>query len=202
VKLFKSLKDAKAAKHEVTHLKLSLKGEFPLDILELPELRELYLDGNCPSIPCLSNLARLELISLTISTIEKGVEELLKLPRLKNLKLIGTRLSDFRIPSSDEISPLHSLTLKDCSLESLPKEIARLGLLSEINLDSNDLKDLPLEFQDLHFLKRLNLDKNKLTAFPAVLSKMKSLKHLSLDGNPFSEEEKARIQRQHFLTIH
>ncbi len=202
MKLFKSLKSALAAKDEATHLKLTLKGDFPQEILSLHSLRELYLDGECQEIPSLKSLSQLELISLTLNQINAGLESLMSLPRLKNLKLIGVRIEDFTLPEVSELSPLHSLTLKECALNSLPKAIGKLGLLTEMNLAGNSLSELPSEFKNLHYLKRLNLDSNAFANFPEVLSGMKSLKHLSLDGNPFSEEEKARIQRYHHLTIH
>lgn len=202
MKLYKSLKTALASPGEVTHLKLSLTGEMPLEILDLKNLRELYLDGDCPVIPSLLNLSTLELISMTIPKIKDGLSGLLKLPRLKNLKLIGTDIEHFQIPQNSELSPLQSLTIKDCGLKALPPEIGRLGLLGEMNLDSNALEDLPSEFKYLHHLKRLNLDRNKLASFPSILTEMKSLKHLSLDNNLFSDEEKARIQRNYHLTVH
>lgn len=202
MKLFKSLKAALAAKDEVTHLKLTLSGIFPGEVLELKELREIYLDGECSAIPSLRPLTDLQLISLTLPTIKTGLHEILMLPRLKNLKIIGAIIDEFTVPQITELAPLQSLTIKDCELKTLPGGISRLGLLSEINLDSNSLSDLPQEFKNLHHLKRLNLDRNAFQIFPSVLTQMNSLKHLSMDGNPFSEDEKARIQRHHHLTIH
>lgn len=202
MKLFKSLKSALSARQEVTHLKLTLKGEFPGEILSLSELRELYLDGDSPSIPDLSSLAHLELLSLSGTGMESNVSALLKLPRLKNLKLIGMELSDISVQGVSELSPLVSLTIKSCALTELPASIGRFGLITEMNLDGNALSDLPREFKNLSFLKRLNLDHNRFERFPSVLGEIPSLKHLSLDGNLFDEDEKARIQRQHHLTIH
>jgi Leucine-rich repeat (LRR) protein len=52
---------------------------------------------------------------------------------------------------------------------------------------------------DLIRLKRLNLDQNQFSLFPDIIGKMSSLSHLSIDGNAFSEDEKARIQRQYHI---
>lgn len=202
MKLYKSIKTALAAKEEVTHLKLTLSGELPVEIQDLKNLKEIYLDGNCSSISALNSLSRLELISMTLPRLCEGLKEILKLPRLKNLKLIGAEIENFEIPLDSELSPLQSLTVKDCSLKELPQAVGKLSLLTEMNLDSNELTDLPEGFKNLRHLKRLNLDRNKLNLFPPILSELKSLKHLSLDGNPFSDEEKARIQRLYHLTVH
>lgn len=202
MKLFKSLKSALSNKDEVTHLKLTLKVEFPKEIFQFQNLRELYLDGECEMIPKLTPLKRLELLALTSMNFKEGLEEVLCHPHLRNLKLIGLKLPEFSIPSLSELSPLLSLTLKECGLREISPAIARFHLLSELNLDGNLLSKLPNEFKSLHFLKRLNLDRNDFKTFPSVLSELNSLKHVSLDGNSFDEEEKARIQREYHLTVH
>jgi Leucine-rich repeat (LRR) protein len=70
-----------------------------------------------------------------------------------------------------------------------------------MNLSGNQLSSLPFGFGQLKNLRRLNLDLNQFYKFPNLITSLPSLHHLSIDDNPFSDEEKARIQRVFHLHL-
>lgn len=203
MKLYRTLKTALAHSHEVRSLKITVDGDFPQELLGLPHLQELYLEGALTSFP--SSLQHewkeLETLSLKVTGFDGDLRSLLQLPRLKNLKLIETELKQLLLPLGIH-SPLRFLTLKSCQLKKLPEEFNQFTHLEELNLSGNCLQDLPAGIADLVSLKRMNLDSNHFEIYPAPLTRLPQLRHLSLDSNLFSEAEKARIQRQYHLTIH
>lgn len=176
MKLYKDLGKALKAKKEVQYLMLTLKDSaFPEELLELTELREL---------------------SFKAPAFSGDLSRLFNLPHLANLKIIDTPLTYFYLPLGHVLSPLKSLTIKDCDLLKLPEEFSQLTELTDLNLSGNKLEVLPYSFVDLNYLKRLNLDKNNFKVFPDLIKNMTALSHLSFDLNPFPEEEKARIHRE------
>lgn len=198
MKLYKNLGMASKDREEVQALKISVKGEvFPEDILNYPNLGELYLEGHCTkfpaSCPCWE---KLKVLSIKWPKFDGDLSSIFKLPQLENLKIIETPLSSFILPLGHAAAPIKSLTIKDCGLKSLPEEISMLWQLSELNISGNNLAKLPFAFTELKNLKRLNLDSNKFSQFPDSIKKMPNLSHLSIDNNDFSDEEKERIQRE------
>jgi Leucine-rich repeat (LRR) protein len=183
---------------EVRVLKLNIKTEiFPEDMLDYPNLEELYLEGNCKTFPQNAPFWNsLRVLSIKWPNFDGDLSSIFKLPKLENLKIIETPLKSFILPLGHAPAPVKSLTIKDCSLLALPEEISMLPLLNEMNLSGNELIRLPVSFVELKNLKRLNLDKNHFEAFPDFIKKMSKLTHLSIDGNKFPEEEKERIQRE------
>lgn len=198
MKLYKSLKSASIQRDDVRALKLNLTDEtLPLELFHFQHLEELYLDGNCRSIPQdLSAWSNLKVLSIKFPNFSGELSSLFNLPRLENLKIIETPFKQFLLPLGHSASPLKSLTIKNCGLTRLPEEISMLGHLTDLNLSGNHLSSLPNLFIDLINLKRLNLDQNHFQIFPDPLKKMKKLIHLSIDQNRFSEEERERIQRE------
>lgn len=198
MKLYKDLNAASRDREEVTALKINVKGEiFPEEILSYPNLRELFLEGNCRAFPSDAPLwENLKVLSIKWPNFNGDLSSLFKLKNLENLKIIETPITSFLLPLGQAPAPIKSLTIKDCAMKVLPEEISMLWQLQEMNLSGNELKELPKSFIDLKFLKRLNLDHNKFSLFPDAIKKIPSLSHLSIDYNDFSEDEKARIQRE------
>jgi leucine-rich repeat protein SHOC2 len=198
MKLYKNLGTASTDRQKVQALKISVKGEeFPEDILNYPNLGELYLEGNCRKFPSsCPGWEKLKVLSIKWPNFDGDLSSIFKLPYLENLKIIETPLTSFILPLGHAAAPIKSLTIKDCGLKSLPEEISMLWRLSELNISGNDITKLPYAFIDLRNLKRLNLDRNKFSTFPDSIKKMPALAHLSIDNNAFREEEKERIQRQ------
>jgi Leucine-rich repeat (LRR) protein len=198
MKIYKNLETANKDREEVQALKISIKGEdFPQEILDFPNLGELYLEGNCKRFPVHApGWSRLKVLSIKWPNFDGDLSSIFKLPSLENLKIIETPLSTFILPLGLAPAPIKSLTIKDCGLKALPEEISMLWQLYEMNLSGNNLSRIPFSFVDLKNLKRLNLDSNKFEIFPDDIKKMTNLSHLSIDNNAFPEEEKERIQRE------
>ncbi|WP_408096926.1 leucine-rich repeat domain-containing protein [Peredibacter sp. HCB2-198] len=197
MKLYKNLSSASQAREDVTALKISVKGEeFPSELLDFPNLEELYLEGNCKKFPDTGiTWEKLKILSIKWPGFTGDLSSLFRLPRLENLKIIETPLKTFLLPLGNAPAPIKSLTIKDCGLKSLPEEMGMLQSLSEANFSGNNLSALPHGLLDLKFLKRLNLDHNQFQIFPDLIKKMPNLSHLSIDHNPFPDDEKDRIQR-------
>lgn len=195
MKVYKGLSNNK---EEVKILKINIKSEqFPEEILDYPNLGELYLEGNCRAFPTDAPLwGKLKVLSIKWPNFNGDLSSVFKLPNLENLKIIETPLKTFILPLGHSAAPIKSLTIKDCALKALPEEISMLIYLYEMNLSGNELQKLPHSFIELKNLKRLNLDKNHFNLFPDPIKEMKKLTHLSIDGNLFPEEEKERIQRE------
>lgn len=203
MKLYKSLEDATKETQNVLALKVSVKSDEFLDqLLQFENLEELYLDGICRNFPRnIPGWKKLKILSIKWPAFSGDLSGLFTLPALENLKIIETPLKTFLLPLGHAAAPLKSLTVKDCGLESLPEELSMLQKITDMNLSGNALKKLPASFESLKLLKRLNLDGNQFQEFPTAIKKMTALSHLSIDGNLFSDEEKARIQREHNIWV-
>lgn len=204
MKLYKNLGTANKDREEVQALKISVKGDdFPQEILDFPNLGELYLEGNCKKFPTSApGWSKLKVLSIKWPMFTGDLSSVFNLPNLENLKIIETPLTSFILPLGHAASPLKSLTIKDCGMKMLPEEISMLWQLTELNLSGNGLTKLPFSFIDLRNLRRLNLDSNNFSTFPDDIKKMTALSHLSIDNNKFPEEEKERIQREFHITPH
>jgi Leucine rich repeat len=202
MKLYKTLKSALEEPEEVEALKITLTSkEFPPEIFFFENLEEIYLDGACEVFPKIGTpWKRVKVLSIKFPQFQGDLSALFNLPTLENLKILETPQKRIILPLGHLTSKIKSLTLKNCSLESLPEEFSMLSELTELNLSGNALTALPHSFVDLKKLKRLNLDSNSFEKFPDLIKKMPALSHLSIDLNKFSEEEKARIQREFFIT--
>lgn len=201
MKLYKNLGQASKDRTEVQALKINVKGEvFPPEILDFPNLGELYLEGNCRKFPVDAPVwENLKVLSIKWPNFNGDLSSIFKLPSLENLKIIETPLTTFLLPMGRAPAPIKSLTIKDCGLKNLPEEISMLWQLTEINLSGNKLSKLPKSFIDLKNLRRLNLDNNEFSLFPDDIKKMPALGHLSIDHNLFPEEEKERVQREYHI---
>ncbi len=203
MKMYKSLSLANQERDSVEALKLNIQGtEFPEELLNFPQLRELYLEGNCQSFPEIKNAwNKLRILTIMWPGFTGDLSAIFSLPEITNIKIIETPLKRFLLPLGLTSRTLTSLTAKNGSMLNLPEEISMLAELTELNLSGNELSRLPLSFPELKKLRRLNLDGNKFSKFPDLVKSMPNLGHLSIDGNPFSEEEKERIQRSYHLWL-
>ncbi|CAM9250870.1 unnamed protein product [Scytosiphon promiscuus] len=115
--------------------------------------------------------------------------------KLKGLRLDSNDFSDvtiaFRHTWQDLDKVTHSvslcnltvLSLKSCKLRQLGEDMAELGCLRELYLESNYILALPETFIRLRALEVLNMQKNRLQDCPDGIGSLSRLKHLELDGN-------------------
>ena len=202
MKLYKNLKQALKEREQVEALKITIKEkDFPQEILNFTNLKELYLESSCQDFPrAMPSWQSLRIVSFKLPDFTGDLSDLLSLPQLENLKIIETPLKSFLLPLGHAKAPLKSLTIKDCELERLPEELSMLNRLIEMNLSGNKLSALPVSMVDLKQLKRLNLDGNHFEQFPDIIKRMPHLAHLSIDHNKFDDEERARIQREYNIS--
>lgn len=198
MKLYKNLSTAIKERESVEALKITLSDkEFPAELLMFTNLRELYLEGGTENFPRIGHpWEKLRVLSIKWPSFKGDISGVFALPSLENVKIIETPLARLTFPLGQINAPLKSLTLKSCGLRNLPEEFSMLTNIEELNLSGNDLSELPLSFPALKKLRRLNLDSNNFEKFPDLIKGMRNLSHLSIDGNKFSDEEKARIQRE------
>lgn len=202
MKLYKNIESASKSRNDVEVLKINVKAEdFPIEILDFPNLTELFLEGSCKKFPVITpGWEKLKVLSIKWPNFDGDLSAIFKLPQLENLKIIETPLNTFILPLGHSSAPIKSLSIKNCHLNLLPEEFSILNNLYELNLSGNNLSRLPSSFIELTNLKRLNLDYNKFSHFPDFIKKMKHLSHLSIDHNLFSQDEKDRIQREFHIT--
>jgi internalin A len=82
-----------------------------------------------------------------------------------------------------QLTNLGNLNLRSKKLTTLPKEIGQLTNLNWLNLSSNQLMTLPKEIVRLTNLNYLNLSSNQLTILPKEIGQLTNLNYLHLDSN-------------------
>ena len=93
----------------------------------------------------------------------------------------GTAVTKVALKGSD--NRIGQLQLQNLGLNSLPRDVADLSALFELNLNDNNLKTLPPELAFLKSLAYLSVENNALDSVPAVVPMLKALRWLYLSGN-------------------
>lgn len=70
------------------------------------------------------------------------------------------------VPRELCLLPLQVLLLSNNKLTSLPKEIGKMSLLTELDASGNQITQLPMTIGDLFNLRALNLKNNQLGLLP------------------------------------
>lgn len=129
------------------------------------------------------------------------------------------------VPARAGIGRLHEVTLTDCQLTYIPKELEKLSeTLTSLNLSRNSIKKLPRTFCckmnnlrsidishnqietlpiEIKFFSRLvdlNISDNRLRMLPSTFSDLKSLRNLNVANNNLSQlpafrREEIRLQQ-------
>ena len=169
-------------------LSLDLSGknivDFPRDLIELGELRELILRNNSLiSIPLeVSQMTQLESLDISgnhLTHLPQGITELCKLRLLK----FTNNLLDHLPPSIENLIELKTLELHGNKLRTLPPQIGKMIRLESIILDSNQLTSLPEEFGYLSSLQKADFDFNSLRKLPESFSRLLNLSILTCSRN-------------------
>jgi len=109
--------------------------------------------------------------------------ELLILPRVRNLKAHGNKLS--LLPNlASSFKQLETLNLSRNMLVTLDRiEFNLLSFLKHLDVSRNHLTSLPAVIVKLPLLTHLLCDQNKLSGFPENMKEMRSLQVLSASSN-------------------
>ncbi|CAM9220260.1 unnamed protein product [Ectocarpus sp. 4 AP-2014] len=88
-----------------------------------------------------------------------------------------------KVTHSVSLCNLTVLSLKSCKLRRLDDDVAELGCLKELYLETNLILNLPETFTRLRMLEILDAKKNRLQDCPEAIGSLSLLKRLELDGN-------------------
>ncbi|GLC33409.1 hypothetical protein PLESTB_000072400 [Pleodorina starrii] len=135
----------------------------PPEVLQLTDLEELQLSGNC---------------------LTQLPEDISRLTSLRRLGLAGNMLSSLP-PGIGALTALEGLWLHGNLLASLPQQLGKLGALRALSLAGNCLESIPAgSLSGLTSLTDLTLAGNRLSALPPrELAPLGRLRKLALNGN-------------------
>lgn len=146
--------------------KLILDGEglteFPIEILQLEELEELYLGNN------------------NISFIPPGIKNLKK---LKVLSLIKNQISIIPIEIC-YLSDLVQLGLNQNAIKEIPEELCDLKKLEVLGLNNNQISAIPQKIKNLKNLKLFGIENNLVQIIPFEIVRLNNLLTFHIKDNP------------------
>ena len=168
-------------KYGVMNLYICNLTEFPMELLEFKEMKELDLSVNkLTSIPReIGQLINLQKLSLAENKLTSIPIEIGQLTNIKELYLYCNKLAS--IPS--ELVNLQVLRLSYNHLTFIPAEIGQLVNLQILDLSGNQLTSIPTEIGQLVNLQLLSLSNNQLTSIPKEIGQLVNLQVLNLYGN-------------------
>ncbi|CAF4212524.1 unnamed protein product [Adineta steineri] len=189
--------------------------------------------GNLPSLTHLS-ISHVNLMSISniignllslqhLSIFNTNLEELPKtISNLKSLKKLMLQNNSYlhSIKEIDGLPVLHTLDVRHCSIQDLPRNLPKLlnlympynsltTLGSDIRtlsnkenkeqnfqFDNNRITSITPEIRHLHTLSRLHLDHNQLHTLPKDIFDMTKLTYLYLQNNSFLPNEKQYLKNE------
>ncbi len=168
----------------------SLTGAIPPQLLRLPRLRHLDLQGQLLAwtLPAdIGHLVSLEYLDLRNNWLSGPLPpELGRLASLKHLDLGGNDFTEPLPPEWGQLTSLQSLSLSNNQLTGpLPPEWGQLANLQSLSLSDNQLTGpLPPAWGQLANLQSLSLSDNQLTGpLPPAWGQLANLQSLSLSDN-------------------
>lgn len=166
----------------------NLRGRFPASVLELPNLKELVLNGAAlsgaipPEIGQLKELTTLQFVSCGLTGAVPP--EIGALSKLESLALEDNELSGEIPRELAMLGKLRVLTFYHAAFTTIPPELASLTSLEILVIRQCGLEGgVPPAFAGLTNLTHLDLSYNRLTGPIPDLSGMTRLEVLMLEGN-------------------
>ena len=92
-------------------------------------------------------------------------------------------LSASKIGFAEENGDITGLSLYNCGLENLPRQVLQISTLKILLLRRNEIKTIPLNLGFLTFLETLDLRINKIRYLPDSIGLLSNLKRLNLSSN-------------------
>ncbi|MBD3350782.1 MAG: leucine-rich repeat protein [Candidatus Lokiarchaeota archaeon] len=168
---------------------------FPVGVLELPNLEELHIvaaDRLLTLPDSVAKLKKLTRIALSNSVLKTFPNWLPKLPNLSHLDLDGMELD--KIPDCIfDLPNLEYLDLSNNNIKFIPNDILNLKKLKVLILSKNILDNLPEGIRELQNLEILDLTSNSFEEVPASLANLKNIKLIQMQQNPLKDQIACKI---------
>ncbi|PJJ08631.1 hypothetical protein CLU83_1917 [Flavobacterium sp. 1] len=118
----------------------------------------------------------------SLKLIDKnGSEWIPEIERLKNLTHLEISIGITEIPDAISKFPkLEQLSLKNCNIQKISHQLAKLTELSDLDLFSNKLTEFPAVLLELKKLKRLNIGANEISTLPEEMDRLEELENLDM----------------------
>ncbi|MCY4399680.1 MAG: M66 family metalloprotease [Gemmatimonadetes bacterium] len=185
-----------------------LAGSIPVELGELPQLRNLDLGGNDLTgliPPELGDLRHMDSLSLSSNQVSGSIPpELGQLAQLRVLNLRSNRLSGSVPPELGGLSRLQQLDLGWNGLGGeIPLELANLASLTRLDLGNNFLSgSVPPELGGLSALERLDFGGNQLSgSIPSELAGLGAIKSIGFADNHLTGRTPAWLGDLDRLTV-
>ncbi len=157
------------------------------NIIHLPKLQKL----NCQLDQINAFTSALDGVLVKIGKDDLVVSDARLLTRLtNNIKLYSSKFpyKKFIFPTfakQIEGGRVVSVTIKNYSMQSVPKEIYSFTELKHLDLSDNRITNISDNISQLKYLENLILNSNEISAFPESLTQLKALKNVEIKNNRF-----------------
>jgi Leucine-rich repeat (LRR) protein len=167
--------------------------------------------------PDLKGLYNLQYLELQHTLIDSIPARIAYLSRLQSLKF-GNTEDTLRLPSTLRfLRSLKDISIENCIMDSLPKELfnlpnlyynnlsntntyylsrhfERLANLEVLVIENNHLSQIPFDIYKARKLRLLSLRSNALTRLPDSISQLENLSLLDIRGNKFEPDEIEKLK--------
>jgi len=163
-------------------------GKFPYHVTDMVGLRWLRLNNTrLDSVPFeLSNLKKLELLSLAHNNLRDIHSDVCQMSNLRVLICRNNKIKNAGVPS--ELFHLEDLSVVDLSfnqLREVPGELENATNLLVLNLSHNLIESIPSQlFIRLTDIMYLDVSDNKLDTLPPQIRRLTNLQTLIVNNNP------------------
>lgn len=160
------------------------------EVLKLVNLEELTIEehdnDNIDILKNITNLKKLNFLSITNNNLTELPNELFKLDTLITLKLFLPKVEKIDKRIGDLVN-LTKLTINAPKLKTVPKEIGKLIHLVDLCIANTKIKKLPIEIFNLKELNEVLMTHNKFKFIPKEIGNLLNLQFLYLDANELVE---------------
>lgn len=149
-------------------------------------LRVLAIGGNQIETLQVYDNKKLHIIDISVNRLLTPPDDLQKVGKVLNTLFMDHNKIE-KLPSSiGKLENLSLLSLCQCSLSSIPRDISLLKNLTSLHASHNNLKKLHSRLFNLTNLKHLDVSYNSIAEIPENITSLRSLESLDLTSNRIS----------------